>query len=285
MGLKQQILAGAAALKRENISIPILSSNVQYTGSIDMGRVFSITAIQSSKRCRIRFYTDSGSRNDGTELVRPFISQSIPSSIGLITDINLTDESLFILTPPMFGVNLDNPIKSSIYYTIDSSSGFNLNAGDSVNVTRFLMEDPAVSNLAGVTTHQTLIISASALASGSHRTGSISSPRTYLLYAVEPTVAPIRLRLYTSQSFRDDVTEISRSFGTEPASGSGLISDFYMEDVAKTPMTPILIGRNDEDLVSPELLTPSQTTYYTITNGSGAVSTISASVYLFSLED
>ena len=132
MGLKQQILAGATTLKRETISIPITASSVQYTGTIDMGRVFAITAIQGSKRCRVRFYTDSGSRNDGTELARPFISQSIPSSIGLITDINLTDESLFRLTPPVFGVNLDNPIKSSIYYTIDSSSGANLDAGDKI---------------------------------------------------------------------------------------------------------------------------------------------------------
>lgn len=284
MGLRQQIVAGATALKRDTITIPITNSKVQYTGSITMGRVFALTAIQGSKRCRVRLYTDAASRNDGTELARPFISQSIPSSIGLIADINLTDEALFRLAPPVFGVNLDNPISSSIYYTIDSSSGFNLNSGDAINVTRFLMEDTAVSNLAGVTTHQTLIISASALASGSHRTGSISSPRTYLVYAVEPTVAPIRLRLYTSQSFRDDVTEISRSFGTEPAQNSGLISDFYMEDVAKTPMTPILVGRNDEDLINPALLTADQTTYYTITNGSGT-GTFSASVYLFSLED
>lgn len=284
MGLRQQIVAGATALKRDTITIPITNSNVQYTGSITMGRVFALTAIQGSKRCRVRLYTDAASRNDGTELTRPFISQSVPSSIGLIADINLTDEALFRLAPPVFGVNLDNPISSSIYYTIDSSSGFNLNSGDAINVTRFLMEDPAVSNLAGVTTHQTLIISASALASGSHRTGSISSPRTYLVYAVQPTVAPIRLRLYTSQSFRDDVTEISRSFGTEPAQNSGLISDFYMEDVAKTPMTPILVGRNDEDLTNPALLTADQTTYYTITNGSGT-GTFSASVYLFSLED
>jgi hypothetical protein len=284
MGLRQQIVAGATALKRDTITIPITNSKVQYTGSITMGRVFALTAIQGSKRCRVRLYTDAASRNDGTELTRPFISQSVPSSIGLIADINLTDEALFRLAPPVFGVNLDNPISSSIYYTIDSSSGFNLNSGDAINVTRFLMEDTAVSNLAGVTTHQTLIISASALASGSHRTGSISSPRTYLVYAVEPTVAPIRLRLYTSQSFRDDVTEISRSFGTEPAQNSGLISDFYMEDVAKTPMTPILVGRNDEDLTNPALLTADQTTYYTITNGSGT-GTFSASVYLFSLED
>lgn len=284
MGLRQQIVAGATALKRDTITIPITNSKVQYTGSITMGRVFALTAIQGSKRCRVRLYTDAASRNDGTELARPFISQSIPSSIGLIADINLTDEALFRLAPPVFGVNLDNPISSSIYYTIDSSSGFNLNSGDAINVTRFLMEDTAVSNLAGVTTHQTLIISASALASGSHRTGSISSPRTYLVYAVQPTVAPIRLRLYTSQSFRDDVTEISRSFGTEPAQNSGLISDFYMEDVAKTPMTPILVGRNDEDLTNPALLTANQTTYYTITNGSGT-GTFSASVYLFSLED
>lgn len=284
MGLRQQIVAGATALKRDTITIPITNSNVQYTGSITMGRVFALTAIQGSKRCRVRLYTDAASRNDGTELTRPFVSQSVPSSIGLIADINLTDEALFRLAPPVFGVNLDNPISSSIYYTIDSSSGFNLNSGDAINVTRFLMEDPAVSNLAGVTTHQTLIISASALASGSHRTGSISSPRTYLVYAVEPTVAPIRLRLYTSQSFRDDVTEISRSFGTEPAQNSGLISDFYMEDAVKTPMTPILVGRNDEDLTNPALLTADQTTYYTITNGSGT-GTFSASVYLFSLED
>ena len=284
MGLRQQIVAGATALKRDTITIPITNSKVQYTGSITMGRVFALTAIQGSKRCRVRLYTDAASRNDGTELTRPFVSQSVPSSIGLIADINLTDEALFRLAPPVFGVNLDNPISSSIYYTIDSSSGFNLNSGDAINVTRFLMEDPAVSNLAGVTTHQTLIISASALASGSHRTGSISSPRTYLVYAVEPTVAPIRLRLYTSQSFRDDVTEISRSFGTEPAQNSGLISDFYMEDAVKTPMTPILVGRNDEDLTNPALLTADQTTYYTITNGSGT-GTFSASVYLFSLED
>jgi hypothetical protein len=284
MGLRQQILAGASQLKRETIIIPITTASVQYTGSIEMGRVFAITAIQGSKRCRIRFYTDSGSRNDGTEKARPFISQSIPSSIGLITDINLTDEALFRLAPPMFGVNLDNPIKSTIYYTIDSSSGANLNVGDSINVTRFLMEDTTVSSIAGVNTHDTLIISASGLSSGSHRTGSIESPRTYLLYAVEPTVAPIRLRLYTSQSYATDVTEISRSFGTEPSSNSGLIADFYMEDVAKTPMTPIVVGRNDEDLINPTFLAAQPTTYYTITNGSGTA-TVSASVYLFSLED
>lgn len=284
MGLNEQILAGAAALKRENIIIPIETASVQYTGSIDMGRVFAITAVQGSKICRVRLYMDSGSRNDGTELARPFISQSVPSTISLITDINLDNEALFRLAPPVFGVNLDNPIKSSIYYTIDSSSGANLDAGDKITLTRFLMEDPAVSNLVGVDTHKTLIISASGLASGSHRTGSISSPRTYLAYAVEPTVAPIRLRLYTSQSYRDDVGEISRSFGTEPSQSNGLIADFYMEDVAKTPMTPILIGRNDADLLNPALLSADQITYYTITNGSGT-GTISGSVYIFSLED
>jgi hypothetical protein len=35
MGLNEQILAGAAALKRENIIIPIETASVQYTGSIE----------------------------------------------------------------------------------------------------------------------------------------------------------------------------------------------------------------------------------------------------------
>ncbi len=284
MGLNDQILAGATALKREVITIPITDSRVQYTGSVDLGRVFTLTSIQATKRCRLRLYSDTTSRNDGTELARPFISQSIASNIGLIADINVGTENLFNLAPPLFGVNLDNPISSSIYYTIDSSSGFNLNAGDRITITRFLMEDPSVANLSGVVTHITTIISASALASGSHRTGSISTPKTYLLYAVEPTAAPIRLRLYTSQSYGNSVTEISRSFGTEPPSSSGLIADIYMEDVAKTPMTPILVGRNDNDLVSTGLISPDSETYYTITNGS-ATGTISSSIYLFSLED
>jgi hypothetical protein len=285
MGLNEQILAGATALKRETVIIPIQSASTQYSGSIDMGRAVTITSVQASKRCRIRFYGNSASIYDGTEKARPFISQSITATdIGLITDINLDTEALFNLAPPVFGVNLDNPVSSNIYYTIDSSSGYNLDSGDRITVTRFLMEDPAVSNLAGVTTRTTMIISASALASGSHRTGSISSPKTYLLYAVEPTVAPVRLRLYTSQSYRDSVTEISRSFGTEPSSGSGLIADIYMEDVSQTPMIPILVGRNDNDLLNPSLLNASSETYYTITNGSGT-GTFSASAYLFSLED
>jgi len=284
MGLKEQILVGSTALKREVITIPITGAAVQYTGSVGLGRVFTLTSIQATKRCRVRFYGDTGSRNDGTERARPFISQSIPSTIGLIADINIATENLFNLTPPLFGVNLDNPITSSIYYTIDSASGFNLNAGDRVTITRFLMEDAAVSNLPGVVTHTTTIISASALASGSHRTGSISTPKTYLLYAVEPTATPIRLRLYTSQSYGNTVTEISRSFGTEPPSGSGLIADILMEDGAKTPMTPILVGRNDNDLASTGVVPPDAETYYTITNGS-ATGTISSSIYLFSLED
>ena len=285
MGLNEQILAGATALKREVLTIPIESAQTQYSGSIELGRALTITAIQASKRCRIRFYGNSASIYDGTEKARPFISQSITATnIGLIADINLNTEALFNLAPPLFGVNLDNPVSSNIYYTIDSSSGYNLDAGDRITVTRFLMEDPTVTNLPGVSTRTTMIISASALSSGSHRTGSISSPKTYLLYAVEPTVAPIRLRLYTSQSYRDSVTEISRSFGTEPSSGSGIIADIYMEDVSQTPLIPILVGRNDNDLLNPSLLDASPETYYTITNGSGT-GTFSASAYLFSLED
>jgi hypothetical protein len=284
MGLSGQLLAGSTVLKRETVTIPFTTAQVRYTGSVNLGSVFTLTAIQSTKRCRIRFYGDSGSRNDGTELSRPFISQSISSNISLIADIDLKTENLYNLTPPLFGVNLDNPISANIYYTIDSASGFNLGSGDRITITRFLMEDLTITNLPGVITHTTASISASVLPSGSHITGSIATPKTYLLYAVEPSATPIRLRLYTSQSYRDNITEISRSFGTEPSSGSGLIADIFMEDAGKTPMTPILVGRNDNDLLSLGTLPPDSETYYTLTNGSATV-LVSSSIYLFSLED
>lgn len=287
MGLKEQIVSGASALKRETINIPIsggtIPSTPRRTGSAALGNTFVLTTIQATTRCRIRLYGDSGSRNDATELARPFNSQSIPSAIGLIADINLDDESLVRIVPAIYGMNLDNPAASAIYWTVDSGSAFLLSSTDKISVTRFLLEDPAVINLAGVNTRQVITIPAALIPATSSFTGSVVTPKTYLIYKVASDASPIRLRLYTSASLRDVATEASRSFLTEPGSGSGLIADFYMEDTATVPLSPIVMGRNDNDLVNLNV-SPTAESYYRMTNES-ATGTVSASVFVFSLED
>jgi hypothetical protein len=56
-----------------------------------------------------------------------------------------------------------------------------------------------------------------------------------------------------------------------------------MEDSAAMPLSPIIVGRNDNDLVN-NIISPSSETYYRLTNGA-ATSTVSASLFVFSLED
>lgn len=283
MGLEEQIAAGATALRRESVAFTLPFVAAQISGSVSVGRSFVLTAVQASTRCRVRLYGDQISRDNVTEKARPFASQSLQTGVSLIADIDLNTEQLFNLTPPIFGFNLDNPISTNIYYTIDTGSATPLSATDRITLTRFLIEDPAVVNSPGVVTRQVLTINSASIASGSSVTGSITSPRTYLLYKIRPNAVPLRLRLYTSASYRDLPSEVSRSFGTEPASGSGLITDIFMEDLMELPMTPVLVGRNDNDLANPNISADAET-YYRLTNGS-ATSPVSASLFTFSLED
>lgn len=139
------------------------------------------------------------------------------------------------------------------------------------------MEDSAVVGLPSVTTRDEYIISGT-IAPGNSQSGSIETPKTYLLLQVVPTTSPLRLRLYSKITYRDDPTEKARAFNIEPASSSGLIADMYIDATETSSFTPILLGRNME---SPDA---SSTTYYNLTNNSVA-SAVSASLYLFSLED
>lgn len=283
MGIKEYITAGSEKIKRESVTINLSTTNQQQTGSVSLGSAIAVTEIQSNTSCRVRLYGDINSRNNTVELTRPFVSQSVSSSISLILDADINNQQTFNLTPPLFGLNLDNPVTDTLYYTIESSSGGQLSATSNVKITRLLIED---LNIPEVDNRDTLVVSASALAAGNYVTGTIRSPRTYLLYKVLPTMVPLRLRLYTSQSYRDDATEISRPFLTEPNSGSGIIADIYMEDLAGTPMVPIVIGRNDSDANDFANVNATQETHFTLDNVSGgAMAIVSASLSVYSLED
>jgi len=175
----------------------------------------------------------------------------------------------------MFGANLDNPIQTAIYYTVDQTSG-SLSGSNTISFTRFTLEDPTVVNLPSVVTRETLLITSS-ISTGQSITGSISTPKTYLLLQAIPDTSPVRLRLYSDASYRDDPNEVSRTFGVEPVSMSGLIADLYMDVTETSSLTPVILGRNMET-------SPISTTYFNLTNDSVA-SAVNASLIVFSLED
>ena len=283
MGIKEYISAGSDLIKRESVTINLSTTDQRQSGSISLGSGIVITEIQSNSNCRVRLYGDAASRSTTSELNRPFISQSVSQSISLIVDADIDNQQIFRITPPLFGFNLDNPVSDLLYYTIESSSGGTIGPSTTVTVTKLLIED---LNIGSVNNRNKLVVSASALAAGNYTTGTIKSPRSYLLYNVLPTQVPLRLRLYTKQSYRDDVTEISRPFTTEPNSGSGLIADIYMEDLVTSSMVPIVVGRNDNDENDFSITVPDQETYFTLDNVSGGLmATVSASLYVYSLED
>lgn len=274
MGLKEQLAAGAS-LKRSNVGINIAGSYQLYSGSFPLGKTFIITSARSSIPCRIRLYGDSGSRNNAEEITRPYISQSISGSISLIADINLTDTSTLQLYPPLFGANLDTPVSASVYYSITSSS-VQLSGTNTITINRFLLEDPNASTYPGVTTREHYLITGS-VPIGTSISGSIETPKTYLLLQVIPNTSPIRLRLYTDATYRDNPAEKSRTFGVEPSASSGIIADMYIDTTETSSFTPVVLGRNMET-------PPTSSTYYTLTNN-GLISGVTASLYLFSLED
>lgn len=287
MGLKEQLNAGSSALVRDNVIVSVTGNTPQYTGSVDLGGTFTLISTISSIPCRIRLYGNSGSRNDGTELIRPFTSQStIGSTIALIADMMLTDTNKFNLYPPVFGTALDIANTNSVYYTVDTGSA-NPFSGSTTTIifNRFLLEDTKFSNLVGVNTREILYTPTTSLVPSASVTGSFVSPRTYLLYTVEPNFSTARLRLYATAELRDNTTEVSRSFMTEPNSGSGLIADLWLDATQAFPINPLLIGRNDTDQGLFGSVPATQETYYTLTNLSAGTVPAAVTMSIFSLED
>lgn len=285
MGIKEQINAGSGNLKRKIVQLSVSGEQSRYTGSFDLGSTFTLLSVQAPKPCRVRLYSNASSRNNTGELIRPFASQSIlSSSVALIADINLDTTDIYNLTPPPFGVNLDNPVSTSIYYTIDTSSAVPFGAGtNTLTFTRFLLEDQNIVNLPGIISRDNYNIYASALPSNASVVGSLTTPRTYLLYGFSSSINPVRLRLYTREEYRDNATEAARPFNVEPNSGSGLIADIYCTETASLPISPVLLGRNDDDLNVVQDANP--ITYYRLYNGTDDTYNFTASLSIFSLED
>jgi hypothetical protein len=290
MGLEEHIKAGAV-LTRNTIQL----SSQDGLGSVDLGSVFNILQIQTASPARLRLYDRESSRNDATEIARPF--GAYPSTdIALIGDFSMSAAGTYAIVPTVFGV-AQISTNAATYYRIEDENGL---AAGTFAITRFLLEDATVQpeaetpytvgNRRVLTINQTL--AQNAFASGT----LANTPKTFMLISgsLANAAHKARIRFYASSSAIYNTTERNRAFATEAPVSVGLISDILIDD-ATFPIyfTPKLfaanlenIGNNLQDAISsPQNIAGNSEIYYYMQNIGSTTATITFNVAVYSLED
>jgi hypothetical protein len=282
MGLEEHIKAGAQ-LTRDTIVLTTPTGS----GSVGLGSVFSIIKIQTDNPVRLRLYDTETSRDDITEINRPFGQFPQISSVSLIADFSMSSAGTYTIAPAVFGVSVDreSPIT---YYRAETATG--QPSQSLVRITRFLMEDNLVSpnplTFYEVDNRRTLTIQADATMSTAniYRSGTLTTqtdviPQTYMMISASLVnqTEQVRFRLYATSSAIYDLTEAPRQFSTEPAESVMLLVDAVISGSDILYFSPKIFGANLETMGDDLLETAKSNTkisgnseiYYYIENLSG----------------
>lgn len=219
---------------------------------------------------RLRLYRDEVSRD--IDVSRPIGNFNISSSVALITDIVFSGSTRVELNPAIIGTT---NVNGRTFWTLEGTSS----VVTEVQLTVYPIEPFGESSAERVP----LIVSGSSIVPGSYAArGNVASPKSFLILSGSSSVLS-RLRLYSQPIESVSTTEISRSFNTQPNSGSFLIVDVMFDSASyPTPFIPIL-----------EAYTFQGTNYsqgtnqvgYVLENMSGGTSDITASLYIYRTED
>jgi len=283
MGLRQELLLGSSNIVNSSITITGVSGSAIESGSIVAPRTFVFKSVSNSSPIRTRLYgTLAGMLADKSRVTTDaaYIAVNVASASLVAEVVDEIGQSVPI-NGRLFGANTEYPSQSVVYYIIEPSGSavFNDNASQSV-FSIYGLEDLTSRRRISVLTDFQII--------SKIRTGSVTTPNTYLALLTSSSHSQTRLRLYQDQYSRN--ADLSRPFTTPISSsgisgsgittytGSGLIVDFAYDTAGSQSITPIVIG---------DLLTINGTTYYTFEYTGSLGAGISASVFvdLFSLED
>lgn len=298
MGLEEHIKAGAQ-LTRNTIVFTAPTGS----GSVNLGTVFSILKVQTDIPVRLRLYDRESSRDDVTEISRPFGQFPATSSIALIGDFSMSSAGTYTIAPPLFGMcsSSDSP---ETYYRLETAVG---QPSQSVlRITRFLLEDSLVTpdplTFYEISNRRVLKLQADATMSNDtiYESGSLVTqtdvvPKTYMLVSASlanPT-QQVRFRLYATSSAIYDNTEKVRTFSTEPAESVMLLVDAIISGSDMLHFSPKIFGANLETMgddltqtaLSSAKIAGSNQIYYYIQNISGFSANPEVNLSLYSLED
>lgn len=288
MGLEQYIRAGAN-LQRGIVS---LTTDINGSGSVDLGSTYALLNISTTAPCRLRLYDNLQSLQNTGERVRQFGNTNISASVALIADISMSAIGQYSMDPTLYGVT-GNVVNKLTYYRVENTQS---GVFPAINFTRYLMEVPEISTENRVTLPPIMAsVGPSTIISGT--LSSTSIPRTYLLVSASLSGSnnATRLRLYTTNESLTNQTELSRSFATESANNSKLIVDMIISGSETTHFVPKIVGANLQTMgndlntirTDRSLIMGLNQLYYVVqnTNSSGPPVVVTASVHVISLED
>lgn len=284
MGLREQLRAGAT-LTRDVITF---TGNGTGSGSVSLGKAYTILSIETNSPCRLRLYDLEGSRDSPAEISRPFGNTNISASIALVGDFSMSAAGMHTVTPALYGVPADT-VTGLTYYRLEESPSA------TIQVSRYLLDDSAVVS---VDNRRLLPIITSSLAVNALSSGTLSGPlipQTYLLVSASLGTGThkARLRLYFTSHSLENTDEKNRPFSTEPSASAKLLVDAILSGSETSYFVPKIIGANLANMGSDlNLLVNNETLmsgenelYYVLQNVGVATANISASVHVFALED
>lgn len=297
MGLEEHIKAGAQ-LARFTYSETLPTGS----GSINLGSVFGILRIQSDVPVRFRLYDTEASRDDATEISRPFGTYSPISNVSLIADFSMSSAGTYNIEPMVFGM-CSSSVSPLSFYRLETATG--QPSQSLIRITTYPFEDgliiPDPLTFYTINNRRTLTIQATgSMSSGDGGGGILSTgldtiPQTFLMISasLEHVSLEARLRLYATSSAIIDTTEQARSFGVEPSESVMLLVDAIISGSDTLYFYPKLFGANletmGEDLTATELslskIKGKSELYYYINNLSGVTANPEIKFAVYSMED
>lgn len=255
MGLEEHLKVGAQ-LTRDTITF----TSPNGSGSVDLGSVFSILEIQTDTPVRLRLYDRQVSRDNVTEIARPF-GTGAPTNVALVGDFSMSAAGTYNIAPAIFGFSQNRDFPQT-FYRMENGSGTPIQA--TIRLKRFLLEDKSISidpeSAYAIDNRRTItLVSGSNIPSGGIVSGSligvdirgIDIPQTYVMVSASVTTPghKVRLRLYATSSAIYDEVEKVRPFSVEASSSVELLVDTLIQSGSEVIFfTPKLFGANLETM-------------------------------------
>lgn len=263
MGLIEQIQNGAVFSRLQTTL-----TNTPVSGSLTaFGGTYILLNVSVNNPCRIRLYSDSSSV--AIDAPRTTTSMDISASVGLTLDTLITSSG--------YTLNFDPPIIATTFS--GSQTWYNISGS---GVTATFTYYPIESIYAN---RQALNFYAQSLPfTGSSIIGNVTSPKSFLIFSGSASTSGSRLRLYSRDINTVPVSEVGRVFDTQPSDGSYIITDMLFDSSSyRYILSPVLQAYNLTSYTE-----GSNFVGYILENAApvnSALSNVTASIYIYSIED